>query len=139
MFCRTIFYKGVKMVRYGYHKAYVEQNYLEIIFILYQKQEIVRNIDIAGELNLARATVTQMLRNLEKKGYIEYKEDKIVRFTKEGEMIAEKLYEKHVYLTKVLKHMGIEDDIAEKEACQIEHAISDNSFKKIKKYFDKKL
>lgn len=127
------------MVRYGYHKAYVEQNYLEIIFILYQKQEIVRNIDIAGELNLARATVTQMLRNLEKKGYIEYKEDKIVRFTKEGEMIAEKLYEKHVYLTKVLKHMGIEDDIAEKEACQIEHAISDNSFKKIKKYFDKKL
>jgi iron-dependent repressor protein len=139
MFCRTIFYKGVKMVRYGYHKAYVEQNYLEIIFILYQKQEIVRNIDIAGELNLARATVTQMLRNLEKKGYIEYKEDKIVRFTKEGEMIAEKLYKKHVYLTKVLKHMGIEDDIAEKEACQIEHAISDNSFKKIKKYFDKKL
>lgn len=127
------------MVRYGYHKAYVEQNYLEIIFILYQKQEIVRNIDIAGELNLARATVTQMLRNLEKKGYIEYKEDKIVRFTKEGEMIAEKLYKKHVYLTKVLKHMGIEDDIAEKEACQIEHAISDNSFKKIKKYFDKKL
>jgi iron-dependent repressor protein len=139
MFCRTIFYKGVKMVRYGYHKAYVEQNYLEIIFILYQKQEIVRNIDIAGELNLARATVTQMLRNLEEKGYIEYKEDKIVRFTKEGEMIAEKLYKKHVYLTKVLKHMGIEDDIAEKEACQIEHAISDNSFKKIKKYFDKKL
>lgn len=127
------------MVRYGYHKAYVEQNYLEIIFILYQKQETVRNIDIAGELNLARATVTQMLRNLEKKGYIEYKEDKIVRFTKEGEMIAEKLYKKHVYLTKVLKHMGIEDDIAEKEACQIEHAISDNSFKKIKKYFDKKL
>lgn len=127
------------MVRYGYHKAYVEQNYLEIIFILYQKQEIVRNIDIAGELNLARATVTQMLRNLEEKGYIEYKEDKIVRFTKEGEMIAEKLYKKHVYLTKVLKHMGIEDDIAEKEACQIEHAISDNSFKKIKKYFDKKL
>lgn len=120
----------------AYHKEYAEQNYLETIYILYLNKDEVRNIDIAERLGLARATVTYMLGTLEKKGYIKYGADKIVRFTKKGKDFAEDLYEKHLYLTKLLKHIGVDKDTAEIEACQIEHAISKDSFKKIKKFFD---
>lgn len=50
-----------------YHKEYVEQNYLENIYTLYLERDEVRNIDIVDKLGVARATVTHMLRNLEKR------------------------------------------------------------------------
>ncbi|ASB96873.1 metal-dependent transcriptional regulator [Streptococcus equi] len=122
-----------------YHKEYVEQNYLENIYTLYLERDEVRNIDIVDKLGVARATVTHMLRNLEKKGYIKYGDDKIVRFTSKGRTLAVELYEKHIYLTQVFKHIGVDEKIAEIEACQIEHIISKDTFNKIKKYFEDKI
>ncbi|HEK9668921.1 TPA: metal-dependent transcriptional regulator, partial [Streptococcus equi subsp. equi] len=92
-----------------YHKEYVEQNYLENIYTLYLERDEVRNIDIVDKLGVARATVTHMLRNLEKKGYIKYGDDKIVRFTSKGRTLAVELYEKHIYLTQVFKHIGVDE------------------------------
>ena len=80
-----------------------------------------------------------MLRNLEKKGYIKYGDDKIVRFTSKGRALAVELYEKHIYLTQVFKYIGVDEKIAEIEACQIEHIISKDTFNKIKKYFEDKI
>lgn len=121
------------------HKEFVEQNYLETIFILYLDKKEVRNKDIVEKLGLARATVTHMLKSLEQKGYIKYGDDKIVKFTSKGKKIAEKLYEKHLYFTKLLMYLGIDKETAELEACQIEHSISNDSFEKIKYYFDSKI
>lgn len=80
-----------------------------------------------------------MLRKLVDKGYILYEEDKIVRFTEEGEKIAKGIYERHLYLTKLLIEIGIEQKRAKEEACQIKHIISEDSFQKIKKYFGNKI
>ncbi|MDU2557839.1 MULTISPECIES: metal-dependent transcriptional regulator [Bacillota] len=121
------------------HREFAEENYLEAIYILYKSHREVRSIDIANYLEVARSTVHQMLRKLVDKGYILYEEDKIVRFTEEGEKIAKGIYERHLYLTKLLIEIGIEQKRAEEEACQIEHIISEDSFQKIKKYFGNKI
>ncbi|HEK9692485.1 TPA: metal-dependent transcriptional regulator, partial [Streptococcus equi subsp. equi] len=59
--------------------------------------------------------------------------------TSKGRTLAVELYEKHIYLTQVFKHIGVDEKIAEIEACQIEHIISKDTFNKIKKYFEDKI
>lgn len=121
------------------HREFAKKNYLEAIYILYKNHREVRSIDIANYLEVARPTVHQMLRKLVDKGYILYEEDKIVRFTEQGEKIAKGIYERHLYLTKLLIEIGIEQKRAKEEACQIEHVISEDSFQKIQKYFNKQI
>lgn len=121
------------------HREFAEENYLEAIFILYQNYREVRNIDIANYLEFARPTVHQMLKKLTDKNYIFYEEDKIVRFTQEGEKLAKYVYERHLYLTKLMIHIGIDDEKSEEEAGQIEHVISEYSFNKIQEYFKNKI
>lgn len=121
------------------HREFAEENYLETIYMMKLKNEEVRNMDLADNLGVARATVTEMLKKLSSKGYITYGGDKVVKLTKKGEILARDLYIKHKYLTEVLIHLGVDKEIAAIEACQIEHVISDSTFKKIQNYFNDKI
>lgn len=119
------------------HKNYLEENYLENIYILSLEKEEVRHKDITKKMNRAKSVVTKAINILLEKGYLTYDEDKIVRLTDGGLQIAEKVYKKHIYLKELFLRVGIEEVIAEKEACDIEHVLSDESFEKIKKYIEK--
>lgn len=119
------------------HKNYLEENYLENIYILSLEKEDVRHKDIREKMKRAKSVVTKAIGILVEKGYLTYVEDKIVRLTDEGLDIAEKVYKKHIYLKELFLRVGIEEVIAEKEACDIEHVLSDESFEKIKKYIEK--
>lgn len=117
------------------HREFVEENYLETIYILYLEKNAVKNIDVSDRLGVARATVTHMIKKLVNKGYLEYR-NRLITLTPKGETLAKKLYEKHMYLTSMLMYMGIDKLTAEREACQIEHVISEDSFQKIRLYFN---
>lgn len=123
---------GVRM-----HKNYLEENYLENIYILSLEKEDVRHKDIKEKMKRAKSVVTKAIGILVEKGYVIYGEDKIVRLTEEGCAIAERIYEKHMYIRNLLLEAGVNKHIAESEACNIEHVISDESFQKIKKYLEK--
>lgn len=103
------------------------------------ENEEVRNIDIANYLDYKRPTVTRMLKKLDNKGRITYGDDKIIRLTDESKKFCEKMYEKHMYLTSVFIKLGVNPKQAESEACLIEHVISDETFKKLKKHFNETL
>ena len=119
------------------HKNYLEENYLENIYMLSLEKEDVRHKDIREKMKRAKSVVTKAIGILVEKGYVIYDEDKIVRLTDEGLDIAERVYRKHIYLTELLLKAGVDKDRAEKEACDIEHVVSDESFEKIKKYIKK--
>jgi len=119
------------------HKNYLEENYLENIYMLSLEKEDVRHKDIREKMKRAKSVVTKAIHILVEKRYLTYGEDKIVRLTDEGLHIAEKVYQKHVYLKELLLKVGIDTDTAEKEACDIEHVLSDDSFEKIKNYIKK--
>ena len=119
------------------HRVYLVENYLENIYILSLENNEVRHKDVTEKMNRAKSVVTKAIHILEEKGYVVYDEDKIIRLTEEGSAIAERVYEKHVYIKNLLLEAGVNKYIAESEACDIEHVISDESFEKIKKYIKK--
>lgn len=119
------------------HKSYLIENYLENIYMLSIEKGTVRHKDVKDRMSRAKSVVTKALRILEEKGYIIYDTDKIIRLTDEGSFIARRVYEKHLYIKKLLVNSGINEDIAEKEACDIEHVLSYDSFRLLKEYIEK--
>ena len=106
--------------------------YLETILVL-SKEGAVRSIDVAKSLNFSRPSVSVTLHNLEKEGYLSIAEDQTITLLAKGLDIAKTIYERHTVLTEFFEQLGIKKAIATADACKIEHDISPESFKAIKK------
>ena len=106
--------------------------YLETILVL-SKKGTVRSIDIAKEMNFSRPSVSVALHNLEKEEYISIGEDQTIKLLPKGTEIAKTIYERHTVLTEFFELIGVKSAIASDDACKIEHDISPESFKAIKK------
>ncbi len=115
-----------------------KENYLEIIYILSQKLDKVKAIDIAKNLNFSRASVSVALKQLKQAKYINVGEDSSITLTPKGRTFALDVYEKHEILSAWLVSIGVSQQTALEDACKIEHIISEESFTAIKKHLKKK-
>lgn len=107
--------------------------YLETIFRLKKKQEQVRSVDIVNDLNYAKSSVSRGINILKEGGFITVDNDGVIEFTPTGVEKAEQIYERHVTITKYLiNELGLDKEIAEADACRIEHVISVQTFNAIK-------
>lgn len=107
--------------------------YLETIYVLSQTSDKVRAIDVGEYMGFSKPSVSRALGLLKKGGYVVTDGSGYLSLTTEGKAIAEKIYERHEILTAFLVSLGIDEDIASRDACKIEHVISDQSFDAIKK------
>jgi DtxR family Mn-dependent transcriptional regulator len=110
------------------------ENYLETILILSKKSPNVRSIDIAGELEYTKPSVSVAMKNLRENGCIEMDSDGFITLTDRGRGIAESMYERHTLLSEWLVMLGVDKSVALEDACRIEHVISCESFDAIKKH-----
>ena len=110
------------------------ENYLETILILSKRNGSVRSIDIANELNFSKPSVSIAMKNLRGNDYIKVDEEGFITLTDKGKNIADSMYERHLFLSKWLMNMGVTKEIAEKDACRMEHILSSESFEAIRKY-----
>ncbi len=111
------------------------EDYIETIYLLKKKKGTVRSIDVANELNFSRPSVSRAVGILKEDGLITVAEDGELILTEMGLKKAKSVYEKHTNLTKFLMlTAGVNEDIAETDACRIEHIISPETFKGIKRY-----
>ena len=106
-------------------------DYLEAILIIRQKKGFCRSTDIASWLGISRPSVSVELGKLAELGLIRMDEDKMLHLTDEGFAIADSTYAKHNYLKRFLLSVGVDEAVAEKEACSMAHALSSDSFEKI--------
>ena len=115
------------------------EDYLEAIVMLGGTDEqSVRSVDIAKQMNVSKASVNKAIGLLKEKGLAEQPYYGDVTLTEKGYEYAQAVYKRHRYLTTFLwKGLGIAEDVAEEEACLMEHAISDDSFEKWVAYIDK--
>ena len=107
--------------------------YLETIYILSQKSDKVRAIDVGEYMGFSKPSVSRALGLLKNGGYVVTDGNGYLSLTNEGREVAEKIYERHEILTKFLTGLGIDEETASHDACKIEHVISDESFEAIKK------
>jgi len=110
------------------------ENYLETILILHRRNGMVRSIDIVNELNYAKPSISVAMKHFKENGFITVDENGYISLTKTGLDIAEKMYERHTFLTGVLMQLGVDEEIAKVDACKIEHHISDEAFQMIKQH-----
>ena len=113
------------------------QDYLERILMLEKEfgERKVRAIDIANSFQFSRASVSVAMHRLEENGYIRFGDEKELILTSEGKKIARSVYERHQILTNFFTSLGVPEEIAEKDACKVEHDLSKETFDAIKKHF----
>jgi DtxR family Mn-dependent transcriptional regulator len=114
------------------------EDYLEAILELQTKNTVARSKDIAKRLNIKRGSVTGMLKKLAKKNFVNYEPYGYVTLTSEGKKIASEITNRHIFLKdfffRVLK---VDEEIADKTACQVEHAMNKQTFKKFRDFLSK--
>ena len=110
------------------------EDYLETILILQKKKPSVRSRDVAENLNVTRASVSRAIGILKSGGFLVMNADKTLALTDVGGEVARRVYEKHRVLTDAFVALGVDPEIAERDACGIEHIISAESFEKIKRF-----
>ena len=111
--------------------------YLEAIWVLSQKNGFVRSIDVSEYLGYSKPSVSRAMGILRKGELIVVDKDGGITLTDAGREIAQKIYERHTILTKLLVMLGVSEETAAADACKLEHAISDESFQAIKAHASK--
>lgn len=106
--------------------------YLETILILSQKLDTVRSIDVVEYMNFSKPSVSRAVGLLKNGGFINVDEHGFITLTDVGRDVAEKIYERHTVLTRLLVSIGVDEETAANDACRVEHVISDKTFNAIK-------
>ena len=114
------------------------EDYLEAIIMLGgTMEESVRSVDVAKQMEVSKASVNKAVGLLKEKGLVEQPYYGDITLTERGFEYGQAVYKRHRYLTAFLsKALGIPEDVAEDEACLMEHAISDESFEKWVAYIE---
>lgn len=109
-----------------------EEMYLETILVLKGEKAAVRSIDVAERLGYAKSSVSRGVNLLNDKGYIKIDDDGFILFTEAGEKKARSIFERHNVLTELFVSLGASKELAETNACRIEHTIDEELFDLIK-------
>lgn len=108
--------------------------YLESVYVLSQKNDVVRKIDVSKQMGFAKPSVTRGISLLEKQALVTVDENGNIVLTKKGLQQAQRVYERHTVLTNTFIKLGVNEKTAVEDACRVEHYISDETFDAIKKY-----
>lgn len=108
--------------------------YLETIYVLSEKSSSVRSIDVGDYMGYSKPSVSRAVGILKKAGYLVMDKDGYLSLTDSGLKIAQKIYERHTTLTEFLERLGVSPETAVKDACKIEHDISDETFEALKQH-----
>ncbi len=113
------------------------ENYLETILVLGQHSNGVHAIDIAGELGFSKPSVSIAMKRLRENGYITIDEFQHITLTQTGRAIAERMYDRHRLLEELFVSIGVDAETASRDACKIEHDLSDETFACIRTFVEK--
>ena len=108
------------------------EDYLEAVLVLQKEKGMVRSVDVARHLEVTKPSVCHAVATLRDGGFLTMDSDYFLHLTDVGRKVAEQIYEKHRFFTERLIEAGVDPETAERDACRIEHVISDESFRRLK-------
>lgn len=115
------------------------EDYLEAILKLKEKKSAVRSIDIVNELGYSKPSISVAMKHLRENGYIVMDSDGYISLTPSGRQIASRIYGRHKMLAKMLMSLGVDPETAERDACRVEHDLSEQSYDRICEYAEKNM
>ena len=108
------------------------EDYLEAVLVLQKEKGMVRSVDVARHLEVTKPSVCHAVATLRDGGFLTMDSDYFLHLTDVGRKVAEQIYEKHRFFTERLIEAGVDPETAERDACRIEHVISEESFRRLK-------
>ena len=114
------------------------EDYLEAILVLHKKMGMVRSVDVARHLEVTKPSVCHAVATLRDGGFLTMDSDYFLHLTDVGREVAEQIYEKHRFFTDRLIEAGADPETAERDACRMEHVISQESFEHLKNAYKTK-
>ena len=108
------------------------EDYLEAILVLHKKTGMVRSVDVARHMEVSKPSVCHAVATLREGGFLTMDSDYFLHLTDVGREVAEQIYEKHCFFTDRLIEAGVDPETAEREACRMEHVISQESFERLR-------
>ena len=112
------------------------EDYLEAIDSIIGKKGYARVKDISEILGVGPSSVTEMFQKLNKTGYINYEKYGGVTLTSKGKKIAKDTKKKHIILHEFLLILGVDDKIADEDACRIEHVLNPETLDRLTKFVE---
>lgn len=112
------------------------EDYLETMLMLQKDRGYIRSIDVADRMGVTKPSVSYAVKRLREHGYITMDPDGPLHLTETGLAIAQRIYERHEVLAKVLIALGVSPETAREDACKIEHDLSDETFETIRRHID---
>jgi len=112
--------------------------YLESIYVLCRTKKNVRSIDVAEHMNYSKPSVSRAVGLLKKDGFVLVDKDGYISLTESGRERAEKIFNRHVVLTRVLVSMGVDEKTASEDACRMEHVISEKTLDAMQRFLEKR-
>lgn len=113
------------------------EDYLEAIYKIIEEKQGVKAIDISRRLGVGRSSVTEALNHLADRKLINYGRYEVISLTPEGEKVAKAVILKHNvmydFFTKIL---DVHPDMAQKEACLVEHSISEDTIQRFVSFME---
>ena len=108
------------------------EDYLEAILVLHKEMGTVRSVDVARHMEVSKPSVCHAVATPRKGGFLLMDEYHFLHLTDLGREVAEATYEKHRFFTDRLIEAGVDPETAERDACRIEHVISEETFERLK-------
>ena len=122
----------------GMHLQESGEMYLETIWILSQKSNYVRSVDVGEYMGFSKPSISRAISLLKSGGFVVMENDGALILTEAGKEIAQKIYERHTVLTKFFESIGVSAQTAAEDACKVEHDISDETLAAIKRLVEEK-
>lgn len=110
--------------------------YLETILELTNQKKEVRSVDIVNKMGFAKSSVSEAVKSLREEHLIKVDTNSNITLTKKGHKEAQLVLEKHQILTELLKTIGVSEEVAEQDACKMEHVISEETFNALKNHLN---
>jgi Mn-dependent DtxR family transcriptional regulator len=117
-------------------KSASAEDYLLAVFELCGKSDgFVRQTDIAEYMDYSRPSVSYAMSKLQRRGLIQVERERHISLTESGRETAARIYEKRQFFIKLMRWAGMDKKTAEKEAHNLEHAVSDQAFQALRSAF----
>jgi DtxR family Mn-dependent transcriptional regulator len=117
-------------------KRKTTEEYVEIIFVLQNRNGSAKTGEISSEMVIRPSSVTEMLQKLQEEGFILYEPYKGAQLTDAGKKLAQELMKKHKIIADFLEIIGVQRDLAEADACQIEHHVTRKTLQRLGKFVE---
>ncbi|WP_235855581.1 metal-dependent transcriptional regulator [Methanofollis fontis] len=112
------------------------EDYLEAILNVSQEKGYARTKDVAGELDVSPSSVVEMFQKLDRLGMVDYRPYEGVTLRPEGEKIARVIKSRHDTLKCFLMLIDVPEEIAESDACFMEHELHPETIEQIGMFVD---